>query len=181
MKIENHTAYDTRALRKLFAECEKHIFREYLKHGERKDRHICVKYTRKCFAKGWAYYNSRYIEILLPRPDQLGPDALVQAGMRRVAQVYLHEVGHNMGLKHAQMKKHWNINVEWMPDEFLPLAPVKAAKPKPNIVEVRAAHAQAKLDEWTKKVNRAKTLQKKWQKKVKYYEKKRAACPASKQ
>lgn len=72
------------------------------------------------------------------------------------------------------MTSAYKIDVSWWPDELVPVKQV-VVKPKPNIIEVRAAKAQKKLDEWLRKTKRAKTLVKKYQRKVKYYEKKAAA------
>jgi hypothetical protein len=178
MKIENKTKYDTRYLRKLFLACERHIFNTYLIHGESKHRHVTVKTNRKGYIAGYAWYNSWSIVITLPPPVSVHYGKFKeehQISARRVAQVYLHEVGHNIGLKHKQMIPSLKINVDWLPDETVPLKPQPQSKPKRNIVEIRAEKAQAKLNEWTKKLNRAKTYVKKYQAKVKYYERKRAA------
>jgi lipid II:glycine glycyltransferase (peptidoglycan interpeptide bridge formation enzyme) len=97
---------------------------------------------------------------------------VVQA--KDVIQTYLHEVGHNLGLHHNKMGYYWNINTSWWPDEMVPLKVVKE-KPKINLIEVRAAKAQKKLEEWQRKVKRASKLVKKYQCQVRYYEKKMAA------
>lgn len=178
MKITNNTKYDTFYLRKLFLACEKHIFQTYLIHGESKHRCVTVKYHKgrnNHGVGGYAWYNSNSITITLPRIRKEFTTMYVKA--RNVAQTYLHEVGHNIGLRHKQMGKFYNIDVSWLPDEILPLKKPKPTKPKPNIVEVRAAKAQKKLDEWQSKLKRAKTYVKKYQHKVKYYEKKLAALP----
>lgn len=99
------------------------------------------------------------------------------ASSHQVARTYIHEVGHNLGLHHKDMPSSGSIDVSWLPDEFIPLKKAKTLKPKPNIIEVRARHAQKKLDEWNKKSARAKNLVKKYKRKVKYYEKKMAASP----
>lgn len=73
-----------------------------------------------------------------------------------------------------------NFDMCWLPNEFkgdLPLKAVKPLKVKPNIVEMRATKAQAKLDEWERKAKRAKTFIKKYQRKVRYYQRKMAASP----
>jgi len=95
---------------------------------------------------------------------------------RDIARTYLHEVAHNIGLKHKDMKPSGKINADWWPDEKVPLKKKKPPKPTLNIIEVRAAKAQKKLDEWQKKFNRAKTFIKKYRRKVKYYQKKTAAA-----
>lgn len=179
MKINNKTKYDTRFLRKIFTACEKHIFATYLVHGESKHRHVTIKTHKKGTSTvgGYAWYNSWSVVITLPPPistlyGNTKRENTINA--RRVAQVYLHEIGHNIGLKHKQMKPSTKINVDWLPDEIVPLKSEKI-KPKIDIVEIRAKKTQAKLSEWQRKLKRAKTYVKKYQAKVKYYERKRAA------
>ena len=176
MKITNKTQYDGRYLRRLFLECERHIFTTYLRHSESKYRVVTVKYhTHKNnhSVGGFAFYNSQTLTITLPRPrKELTLPMFVRS--QRVAQVYLHEVGHNLGLRHKQMIPSSNIKVAWLPEETVPLKTVKE-KPKQNIVEARAVKAQKKLEEWQGKVRRANKLVKKYQRKVRYYEKKMAA------
>jgi len=161
MKIINKTQYDTRYLRSLFIQCEKHEGTNY------KYREVEVLKSKRTRVHGKAWYNSRYVTIYLPN----------NASVHSIARVYIHEVGHNIGLRHKDMAYIGNIDITWLHDEIAPLKKPKTSKPKPNIVEVRANHAQTKLDEWEKKLARAKTFVKKYRKKVKYYQKKRAASP----
>lgn len=181
MKIINKTIYDTRYLRRLFLECEKHIFATYLKHGESKHRKVTIKYGRfhnNCGVSGYAYYKSCTMAILLPRPrPPIIPISKLYVKARIVAQTYLHEVGHNIGIHHNQMgtiTKYGNWDISWWPDELVPTK-VIAEKPKPNIIELRAAKAQRKLEEWENKVKRAGKLVKKYRQQVRYYESKMAA------
>ena len=161
MKILNKTNYDTQFLRSLFIKCEKH------EGTGGKGREVEVLNSRSKYVHGKAWLRSRFITIYLPK----------NAKAHSVAKVYIHEIGHNLGLHHKDMTNISNIEMDWLFDTPLPPKIIKAKKPKPNIVEVRAKHAQKKLDEWKKKLARAKTLVKKYQRKVKYYEKKKAASP----
>ncbi len=164
MKVINNTNYDTRYLRSLFIKCEKHEGTNY------KYRQVTIKSNSSTWRiGGYAWYNSGSIVIKLPKKE---------ANIRRIAQVYIHEVGHNLGLHHKDMPFSNAIDVSWLPlDVNAPFKKSEAQKPKPNIIEVRATKAQKKLDEWTKKMSRAKTFVKKYRTKVKYYEKKMAASP----
>ena len=177
MKIDNKTKYDGRYLRRLFLACEKHCFEVYLKHSHPKHRHVTIKYHKTSWIGGYAWYNSCSIVMKLPHPTSTHLGKIKtknEISARKVAQVYLHELGHNLGRHHNQMGRHNDIDVSWWPDEIIPLKKV-ITKPKPNLIEVRASKTQKKLDEWQKKFNRAKTLVRKYQSKVRYYEKKAAA------
>jgi len=177
MKVINKTDYDTRYLRSLFIKCEKH---EGTNH---KYRNVKVIYAHTYWVGGYAWYNSRSVVMKLPKRRTIKMtnyhpgDKKIEVGVsnQRIAQTYIHEVGHNLGLHHKDMPRSSTIDVSWLPDEFIPLKKSKAAKPKPNIVEVRAIKAQKKFDEWSKKLARAKTFVKKYRAKVKYYERKTAA------
>jgi len=158
----------------LFLACEKHIFATYLKHGESSDRQITIKYhnyKNNHGVGGSAWYNSTSLTIRLPRPRK---EFTLYVCARLVAQVYLHEIGHNLGYCHKKMVSHHKLNVSWWPEELVPLKIIKE-KPKPNIIEVRAARAEKCLVRWQKKLNHAKGFVKKYQTKVRYYKGKMAA------
>ena len=159
MKVINKTNYDTRYLRSLFIKCERH------EGTNPKYREVTVYESKRRRVHGRAWIRSRYIDMYLP----------AEANIRSIARVYIHEVGHNLGLRHSQMIDINLIDTLWLPDETVPHKPIKTQKPKLNIVEIRATKAQKKLDEWNKKLSRAKIYVKKYQKKVKYYEKRKAA------
>lgn len=167
MKIHNKTNYDTQSLRKLFIACEKH---EGTNH---KYRDITILNSKRGRIHGRAWLNSRYIEMYLSKYIEMYLSK--KANAHTIAQVYIHEVGHNTGLHHKDMIELSSIDVSWLTDGIIPQKKPAPQKPKLNIIEVRANKAQAKLSEWTKKLNRAKTFVKKYQRKVKYYDKKMVA------
>ncbi len=191
MRIENTTKYDTIYLRRLFLACEKHCFNIYLRHGNSQRRRVTIMSHNTGWIGGWAWFNSYSVTIKLPAnytgkkripkwasKEYRNKCAKIQPlPARRVAQVYLHELAHNFGLIHKQMIPATKIDVSWWPDESVPLKILKE-KPKVNLIEMRAAKAQKKLDEWQTKLKRARTGVKKYQTKVRYYEKKTAALPS---
>lgn len=163
MKVKNETNYDTRYLRKLFMDCERH------EGTNPKHRYVRVINKRGGGVAGCAWLNSYSVTMKLPTYQ--APKAA------SVAQVYIHEVGHNLGLRHKEMASYSSIDVSWLLDEDVPLKKIKPPKPRPNIVEIRTAKAQKKLDEHLKKLKREQNLVKKYRIKVRYYEKKIAASP----
>lgn len=169
MKVKNHTKYDTQFLRHLFIACEKHEGTNY------RYREVEVLNKRGGGVSGRAWVHSRHVNMYLP--SGRGPGHSLKS--HSIAQVYIHEVGHNLGLRHKDMGSVSSINVSWLADEPVPAKKPKPPKAKPNIVEVRAIHAQDMLDKWQKKMNRAKTFVKKYQRKVRYYQKKKAASNES--
>lgn len=160
MKISNKTGYSTRHLRKIFLACEKN---EGTDHGH---RNVEVIYGRKKSVSGYAWYNSNKVVMKLPKPEFL-------TKIHQLAQVYIHEVGHNLNLRHREMMKWWNIPVEFLEEGNLEVKTQKTQKTKKSVVEINEEKARKKLAEWGKKLNRAKTFVKKYQKKVTYYDKKK--------
>jgi hypothetical protein len=87
-----------------------------------------------------------------------------------LAQVFEHEVGHNLGLHHREMKEWWKLEPTW--HEGLHIRR-KEEKAKPTIadkVRKRAEHAMKKLEEHEKKLAREEGLVRKWRAKVRYYQ-----------
>ena len=170
MKIKNDTNYSTREIRKIFMACEKHEGTNY------QYRNVRVIPCRGRRVHGYAWYNSNSVVIKLPkRPITSQDKDSYAASIHRLAQVYIHEIGHNQNLRHSEMANWWDIDVSFVGDDgFIPLKAIKS-KPKKSAVEKREDNAIKKLEEWTKKLNRAKTFVKKYKTKVKYYEKRKAA------
>lgn len=171
MKIDNKTNYSTRHLRNIFLACERN------EGTDPKHREVKVTYTQGGATVGYAWYNSNRVVIRLPRPKKQYDNL---ASIHRVARVYIHEVGHNLNLKHKEMMHWWDIEIDFLEAgrvEFksVALKPKKEAvkKIKKSAVENNEEKARKKLAEWEKKMNRAKNLVKKYQKKVKYYDKKK--------
>lgn len=118
MKVTNHTNYDTQYLRSLFIKCEKHEGTNY------KYRQVEVLNKRGGGVSGRAWLNSRYINMYLP--NGRGPGFSPKS--HSVAQVYIHEVGHNLGLRHKDMASVDLIDMSWLADELIP-AKLKPSKP----------------------------------------------------
>ncbi len=168
MEIENKTNYDTRYLRRLFKACEKYTsFWKMSNLVDYKFRKVKVIYARCGRTSGYAGYNTYSIVLKIPKDT-------TRNITHNIAQIYIHEVEHNSGKHHKNMAKWYLRPIDFWPNESLPLKVIKI-KPKINIVEKREAKAKASLKAWQTKLKRAKTGVKKYQAKVRYYKKRKAA------
>ena len=114
------------------------------------------------------------VVIKLPKIREDGSN---QASIYELARVYIHEVGHNLNLRHKEMMKWWLIPIDFLEEGEVDFKPIvlkpKKEVVKKSVVEIREEKARKKLAEWEKKMNRAKTFVKKYKQKVKYYDKKK--------
>ena len=120
MKVKNKTNYDTRFLQSLFIKCDKH------EGANPKYREVCVYKSKRNRVHGRAWIRSRYIDMYLPD----------DADIKSVVRVYIHELGHNLGLRHKDMVDISLIDTAWITDIAIPLKKQKLIKPKSNIIEV---------------------------------------------
>lgn len=171
VKIKNLTQWATRDLRRFVIQA----LNEVDDLNKKKVVHCTFKVSRFKTTDGCAgnaYLNGSHMVIKL-RNDFVDKIDL--------AFVLGHEIGHLLGLDHADMRgsARWNRLpghrglYAW--GSFLPLnkQPVLASPPKPSNSD-KAAHCQKMIDAWERKQNRASTAIKKWEKKLKYYQKKEA-------
>lgn len=105
MKVTNKTDYDTRALHQLFMQCEKH------EGTGGKGRDVTVLKSKRRRVHGVAWFHSRYINMYLPK----------NTSTRSIARVYIHELGHNLGLHHKDMTCINNIDTSWLDELYVPL------------------------------------------------------------
>jgi hypothetical protein len=159
--IKNKTHWRTRDLRRFMLRCMK---QEGLARAE-----VTVTYNRQvrgaCSGRAWLH--SPYARIMVPSQEIDRAD---------LAQTIAHEFGHCMGLTHADMRDDsryrrvggWRERYAWANE--LPLEKVAPKqKPRPT-ADVKLAHAQAMLQAWRSKLKRTHTHLKKWERKVRYYE-----------
>lgn len=121
---------------------------------------------------GYAWYNTwsmvlKVVKGVMPeKPD--------------MAHTIAHELAHCQGLHHGKTMKNkmygWHKDTAeyWKWAEELPLA-LNAPEEKPKLAKdalvlKKLEHCQAAVTEWERKARLAKTKQRKWQQKVKYYE-----------
>lgn len=188
MKIVNKTNWNTKDLRKLCSRVLK-------KCGASPNTRIYIKTSRRLYS-GRAGVGVNWIHMFVPTTTQIrvntiysetkktiGTDGKEYPAIERFdkiqeprtfdvkifAQVLEHEIGHNLGLRsHRDMVSHASLNVDYVKD--LVIRPKEGKKKVRDLKAERYKKALAKVKELKTKLKRNQTLLKKWQKKVKYYE-----------
>lgn len=194
IKIENHTDWDTKQLKKLTLEvCKKAGAKEwtYIYVYTGKGRGCCHgratlngnriwMYVPPLESRKWKPIYHPIEKVVVngkPEPKFLRFDKnnfeKNKFPVKDYAQVLEHEIGHNLGLRHKEMMRVGNIDVAYV-EGFAVEPKKKRPKSKPNrdLIQERADNAKKQLKKWELKLKRSKTFYKKWADKVKYYEKK---------
>lgn len=159
--LRNSTAYDGRIIRRwLHAAIE-----------ERGVEHLTceVLYSRQGDHRGYGYLGIPHIKLLVPRDGNVS--------RVRVAQILLHEIDHTLGLRHREMRSSRHLDFAW--SDSLPewrLIPPRERKPRGRArpVGAKLEWARARAKEAQTRAKRANTILKKWQAKVRYYERRQA-------
>ena len=181
MKIINQTAYDTRGLRDVFIACAREVWRrEKDRNTKPKNLRVTVKYHRGAsWIGGYAWHNASSVVLKLPRPERLQRFTEPLAFERKIADVFIHELGHCIGIRgHRNGDKHdthEHLYQDWIKEAIGEGFKVAVAVPKPKpdrktIQAKRYEHAQKMLAKHQRNLNRTKTILKKWQRRVRYYE-----------
>jgi hypothetical protein len=153
MKVVNHTNYDTRTLRGIFAAVHAKSGRK--PHPRWKHVVVTVVYSRRGSISGKAWYNGTGIHCRLSRGT---------VSARDVAALFLHELLHSLGYHHGQggLRSCGLGNQLREVAAFIPettLEEVKpAAKSKPTLDDKRSAKLaaiQTRIAKWESKLRRA--------------------------
>ena len=161
MKLINNSKWDTNDLRRL-------IYANIIKAGMSIRRKIEVSTTHSNSIhelrnySGRAGLNTNWINLTVPKPDKTFNPIIF-------SQVLQHELAHNRGLRHKEMLDWWTINQDWAKDFIVNPKIEKPIKPKTQIKEENAIKM---FKIYQTKLKRTKTILKKWERKVKYYQKK---------
>lgn len=131
---------------------------------------------------GYAWVNNYSVIMFLPdKSYACGNDGSIvlqpvqefgQELVDNFGQILIHELGHNRGLRHKDMRVDYhNFDVGYLKGMTIRR---KLAKPKHirNLVQERYEKSLAKVREFETKKKRTDNLLKKWKKKVKYYQNK---------
>lgn len=154
MKVINHTDYETKDLKAIFVRACK-------EEGTDTDREVTIVYGKK-WISGVATLSGTYVKMRLPKNRN-------KFSRKSLAQVFIHEIGHNLGLLHSDMVNHRQIPVDWVYEYPLRKAQLKE-KPVRNLKQERYDHAKKTLETKEKIAKRLTNQIKKWKKKIKYYE-----------
>lgn len=133
------------------------------------------------FVSGLGRYYSKWIRLGIPK-EWFGRD-LARDEIEVLASVAVHEIAHNRGVRHPDMTFDARysdvVHGSWAERLVVRLA-VKEVVVKQDVREKRAAHAKKMLEVHSKRLGREKNLVKRWEAKVRYYERvlgDRAAAP----
>ncbi len=175
MKIVNKTFWNTKDLRKLFHEVCKH-------EGVTTHRTIeIVPSKRSGNYSGLGSFRRNWVRLRVPAKAEqfvIGNDGkgqwigrnLENPDSQKIAQILIHEIGHNQTLHHKDMANCWNFDCEWAKAFLInktitkPKLPVDLKAKRHKCVLVRIKDKEAK-------VKRLQNQLKKLYKKKKYYEK----------
>lgn len=210
MRIDNFTRWDTAGLRKIFGACLKELRRREGKSIQpSKSWRIDVVDHRTNWVGGFAYYHSTTLTMKLPIPDgerfrrirgnkikrwppKKSERLILKPNVKfsqEVADVFFHELGHCMGVRHSQAQRvDWETGhdvcrgatierqfkawiQEAITEDFILQEEGKAPAPKRDFQAERHVRAVANLKKAETRHKRATTLLKKWRTKVRYYEK----------
>ena len=177
MRVLNHTRWDTAHLRAIFQKCLAEIKRHERGRWELQRFRVSVDWHRRgaWWVGGHAAYHSHGCTILMP---SLGHDSATE---RRVADVFIHEVGHCLGVKHTRKTRSTieHSYQAWLDANFTSTLvrsePVKV-EPKVDMRLVRFERAKANLAAAQRRYKHANTLLRKWLQRTRYYE--RTLAPA---
>jgi predicted SprT family Zn-dependent metalloprotease len=193
VKVINKTVWRTDHLKAILQRCAEQEFDDGAK---RKRLRVTVEYTRRGESSGCAFLNTNISTVRIANPKgrvhdwatggkkaPINPaDVEAMAELKaQFASVACHEFAHNRGMDHKAMPNNykwhgrWREYVAWAESMPLEVKPPKAAPSKENLLEGKFAHAMKMLKIAETRQKRARTIQQKWARKVRYYMTKAAA------
>lgn len=190
LSLNNKTKWNTKQLRKLCIAVIRHS-------GSHKHHQITIKTSKNQGLSGLASMYGSWILMRVPKtsfitavarysttettigsdgktyPEVLGFDKIVKETKFPVidfAQVLEHEIGHNLGLRHNDMSKVYDLDTSYLKDFVIEKQLPKEKKVIDHVM-LRREKAVKKVKELQSRLKRTETLLKKWSKRLRYYEK----------
>jgi len=181
MRLINKTHWRTDHLRAII----QRVALEELQPAERKRMTVTIQYGhgrrlghapfgQKSIGQFCAW-NSGRITLFVNREG-------VESKRDQLAHTAAHEFAHTRGMRHHEMagpRYNWDVGWEslyaWAVEMPLEKKVVRPAPRPEEIMEKRRGVALLQLAKWLTRVKRAQTCLKRWQRRVRYYDKKAAA------
>lgn len=173
MRLTNDTGWRTEDLRRLIAAaCRADGI------GTR-GMVVAVRHTRQrrgCTGYGWINSRSMVLRVPPPLGDQESMPDAVRDSLARVA---LHELAHCRGIVHGDMEPslRWcrdDLPTPWADGLVVRRMAATVVAPR-NVVAERAEHAAAMLRRAERRLKLARSIERRWRAKVRYYERRAAA------
>lgn len=171
MKILNKTQWDTNDIHKLVTA----VARDEMTTPEyRKRLLVKVAYKRRgAHTLGWGYYDYAEIWLRLERDE---------IDLVSLACTIAHEIQHNHNIKHRNMRNviygrrpGWRDHWAWAAQYTIRKNEPKAKPTAEDKNAAKLAKAEGKLTEWQRKQKAAANKVRAWRRKVKYFDRRRAA------
>lgn len=208
LRITNETKWKTADLRRILSTCLSEVIRREGRRPELTNQRVRIKYSRSGWVTGRGMYNEGWVQLNLPSSlDRLKSAVLYPLDpvtdydrtitlIWEIANVYIHELGHNLGVRHPGRRGSGDPLIERRPltiekmflewiratfsDESYSIAFDEPKQKKTiDIRQVRYERAKKNLATAETRLKRARTLFKKWNTKVRYYEKTFAEAASS--
>lgn len=151
LRLDNRTRWSSKDLRR--------FFEAGLKKLRCGPRTVRIRYGIGRALHGWAYYDSRILQICLPGPTYVAAcqgKRKEPLDYKELAQTFEHEIDHTKGLTHSQMpdwKKlkptwHKGLRIRWVEETF----GLRVAKTRLRRAEKRFREASSARRRWKRAV-----------------------------
>ena len=176
VKIVNTTDWNTAALKKLFIFCLQEVRKCEGKKWNLRQLRVKICYCRGSCVGGSAYLNSDSMKMKMPRGDIEHFSFEGNDKAKEIADTFIHELGHIIGLGHDKKKNtmehlYESFIKDKIDEQRFPIFKTMKTKVKVDLRAKRFQLAQKNLDRAQTRFKRAKTILNKWLQQVRYYEK----------
>lgn len=183
MKLVNRTHWRTADLRRIAARVVREEFPKDRFGDRAKKIQVHVGYNRQGAngsCSGYAHYHANWCTVNV---------SSVRVDSVDFAHVVAHELGHCKGLRHGHMPPHmesttWGRRSGYMRAHFAWAGSIEVRRQPEKrkvrpAVDAKLSHARRMFAKASTRAKRAQTVLKKWQRKVRYYERQVVALPTA--